>query len=540
MLTILCSVRRIKCDEGKPECNNCIRAAKSCHGNGYSDMRAAAASSTPLGNTQPSMALAPSRVKLNRQDLHAFNILRQKTMGQITGMFDRAFWTVDVLRASHVYPAIWHACLAISAMHERLALPATTSKDRETRRSRHAFALGQYNTAIRHLVEIAAKPRLSDSDQETIVLASTLFTGICCMDGDVTQAIIHARNGLGVFYQWQKTRPSGVRGDYRTGRVLSSDTLTTLTAHVSLQVFDRTCIVDNPPPHIPPELFQCAETPFMSANAAYQELVPIASTLLELSQDRILRRISTIHVEEDTTAAAALRDSYLAALRAWEGKFEEYLATRDPSSDDQHCILMLRLLWMCVTIYTQDRSSVEPGLTRREFEHYVPSFERFVELAEQLYEEQDAAETEGPPVFSFSLALCKFIFYVGLVCRSTRLRERLTSVLRRNPRRDGVWDSEMVALVLEAVVAFEERTQREALMGTDCHCECEVGVFACDEHRVAAVKAEYMTDGLMDLEILRQRDVDCRGKGEVVRVRWSWWERLGDTERWMGEGGVVG
>ncbi len=402
-----------------------------------------------------------------------------------------------------------------------------------------AFVFGSTRN-LQHLVKIVAKPRLSDSDQETIVLASTLFTGICCMEGDLTQAIIHARNGLGVFYQWQRGRPSGLRGDYRTGRVLSSDALTTLTSHVSLQVFDRTCIVDNPPPHIPPELFQCEDTPFMSANAAYQELVPIASTLLELSQDRTLRRIAVTTTEDDTTAASRLRESYISAFKAWEGKFQDFLTGRAASSDDQHCIVTLQLLWMGVTIFTQDRSSEEPGLTRWEFDQYMPAFERFVELTEQLYDEEDAAEAGGPPVFSFALALCKFIFYVGRVCRSTRLRRRLGTVLRKNPRRDGVWDSQMVALILERVVEFEERTQKAA-QASGCVCECETGVFACDDHRVASIKAEYMSDGLMDVEILRQDDLDAKRRGEVVRVLWSWREGMGKLER-KGEdaGGCIG
>ena len=468
------------------------------------------------------MSLVPSKVRANKQDLQAFNILRQKTMGQIAGIFDRAFWTVDVLRASHVYPAIWHACLAISAMHERLQLPVWTSTDKETLHSRYEFALGQYNTAIQHLVKIAAKPRLTDNDQETIVLASILFTGICCMEGDLTQAITHARNGLGVFYQWQGSRPFGLRGDYRTGRVMSADALTTLTAHVSLQVFDRTCVVNNPPPHIPPELFQCAMTPFTSANAAYLELVPIASTLLEISSGRHVP--GSQFPDREAPAIQRLRASYLEAFSTWETKFHDFLAIHDPT-DDLHSVLLLRLLRTGLTLYTYEQNNETPGLTRKQFEKFTPVFERFVGLAEQVFEVNERLESDAPPVFSFSLAVLKFIFYVGRVCRDTELRKRLIAVLRANPRRDGVWDSWMLALVLEEVVQFEEQNAAAAA-STGSTCECDVGLFACDYHRAASITAEYPADGVADVVLLTRKDLEEDTVGKFVQLVWDGdWER---------------
>lgn len=461
--------------------------------------------------------MAPSKVRANQQDLQAFNILRQKTMSQIAGIFDRAFWTVDVLRASHVYPAIWHACLAISAMHERLQLPDWTGADKETRHSRYKFALEQYNTAIQHLVKIAARPRLTDNDQETIFLASILFTGICCMEGDLTQAITHARNGLGVFYQRQGNRPSGLRGDYRTGRVMSADALTTLTAHVSLQVFDRTCVVDNPPPHIPPEHFQCATTPFTSTNAAYLELVPIASTLLELCAGRIVP--GSRFPDRDAPALQHLRASYSEAFSTWETKFHEFLAIHDPT-DDVHSVLMIRLLSTGLGLYAYEQNNETPGLTRKQFEAFTPEFERFVDLAEQVFQGKERLESDAPPVFSFSLALLKFVFYVGRVCRSTELRKRVIAMLRANPRRDGVWDSYMLALVLQEITQFEEQNAAAAV-STESACECDVGHFACDYHRAASITAEYPADGVADVVLLTRKDLEENALGKSMQLVWD-------------------
>lgn len=104
--------RRIKCDERWPYCKNCLATGRICDRYivGESQLPAAA-----LGH-QPSQRLWPLDVSPSVEGREMFHFFRSEGVNQVVGYFDASFWTVDVLRAAQVYPAIWHAMLAMAAM----------------------------------------------------------------------------------------------------------------------------------------------------------------------------------------------------------------------------------------------------------------------------------------------------------------------------------------------------------------------------------------------------------------------------------------
>lgn len=76
-------------------------------------------SALPLSLTQrPRTTLGPVGVKLNLSDMSMIDALRFQIVELIAGSFDHAFGAIDVLRACQVQPAIWHASLAMTALHQ--------------------------------------------------------------------------------------------------------------------------------------------------------------------------------------------------------------------------------------------------------------------------------------------------------------------------------------------------------------------------------------------------------------------------------------
>lgn len=70
----------------------------------------------------------------------------QCTCSQLAGFFGSDFWERLVLQAAHNEPAVRHAVVAIGSRHE-LAMYQTAKKGVEG-----TFALGEYNLAIKHLL----------------------------------------------------------------------------------------------------------------------------------------------------------------------------------------------------------------------------------------------------------------------------------------------------------------------------------------------------------------------------------------------------
>ncbi|KAL7816366.1 hypothetical protein V8C44DRAFT_370140 [Trichoderma aethiopicum] len=176
-----CKQRRIKCDEQRPSCSQCIRSKKEC--SGYPaptrglrtavDVRIApkplAPSSSGLPQLQPTpssiasaststtasllltghtIMLPPRRAHRRKRQtkpavhvpgaavpfmyepshnlalMHTeslyFDLFRVQTASELSGYFDSTFWTQRVLQECHFEPAIRHAVVALGALYKTL------------------------------------------------------------------------------------------------------------------------------------------------------------------------------------------------------------------------------------------------------------------------------------------------------------------------------------------------------------------------------------------------------------------------------------
>lgn len=133
-------IRRIKCDEARPDCQKCASTGRRCDG-----YRTSSSSS----NKPP---LAPKRphaldLQLMESDLErrSFDFFRKRTVGMLSGIFDPSFWTRLVLQATHHEPAIRHAVVALGALHESFEV--------RPREEPSILAMQQYGKAIGCLIK---------------------------------------------------------------------------------------------------------------------------------------------------------------------------------------------------------------------------------------------------------------------------------------------------------------------------------------------------------------------------------------------------
>lgn len=129
-------VRRVKCDETRPECLRCTSTRRVC--DGYAPVQRPDQSNSLAMTAVPSLDIHDCA-----QSRRSFAFFTQRTSPQLAGFFGSVFWERLVLQTAHHEPAIRHAIVAIGSLHEQKTVAGGFDV---------TFALEQYNLAIKKLL----------------------------------------------------------------------------------------------------------------------------------------------------------------------------------------------------------------------------------------------------------------------------------------------------------------------------------------------------------------------------------------------------
>jgi hypothetical protein len=248
--------RRIKCDEKRPSCTQCVRSKKIC--TGYPPPSRSARSHEVLAiapkpnpvveiqarplvpitqarelparrqkkivqrlHTPPDTPVTnPSSMTLYRPSLHLpmqqqeglyFQLFRTHTANELSGYFDSVFWTRTVLQECHSEAAIRHAVVALGALYKTLekssesppSSPSDVSNPMDGAYRHWEVAVKQYSDACQALF------LLNNQDQKynRVRLMSSVL--LACFDsfiGDHKQAIKQIQAGLCLLEQLRVER----------------------------------------------------------------------------------------------------------------------------------------------------------------------------------------------------------------------------------------------------------------------------------------------------------------------------------------------
>ncbi|KAI0446682.1 hypothetical protein F4803DRAFT_559350 [Xylaria telfairii] len=239
-----CKQRRIKCDEKRPACTQCVRSKKDCTGYPppprakiYEEKRIApkppnsdliqartVLASKPRGpsiiqiaSTPPSVTLRaltppetpkytalvlhqPSTIPFDSHEGLYFQLFRDYTASELSGFFDSSFWTRRVLQECHSEEAIRHAVVALGALYKTLekiseSPPSSPSNtDHLDNANRHwEVAFKHYSLAIRAVVSSAPHDQAT---KRMSLMASVLLACFDSFVGDHKQAIWQIQSGL--------------------------------------------------------------------------------------------------------------------------------------------------------------------------------------------------------------------------------------------------------------------------------------------------------------------------------------------------------
>ncbi|PMD39258.1 hypothetical protein L207DRAFT_513744 [Hyaloscypha variabilis F] len=198
-----CKVRRVKCDEGKPECARCLKFGVGCDGYETKKVkketvilapkRELAIKDQPL----PTLQLQPDltfHLRGDAEDTQYFRFFRDETAYELSGgFFDEPIWNQMILQSCHEAPCIQKMALSMAGLSR--ALKANNFKEEK---SPHVeYALQQYEKSLRHFRLFVASN--GSPDPRMLLMAGLLIYCFECLQGNIENAIQQIRSMMSVF-----------------------------------------------------------------------------------------------------------------------------------------------------------------------------------------------------------------------------------------------------------------------------------------------------------------------------------------------------
>ncbi|KAJ4265998.1 hypothetical protein NW762_003971 [Fusarium torreyae] len=199
-----CRIRKIKCDEGKPYCQKCVKTDRKC--DGYeSPFRLV--SSQPINNTQTgSIKLdvgqlpADSTAEAVPLDIKSLNrIMSIKTILDVDlGCEQEAS---QVLQASLTDSTLRHALLSLRALREDLESTGVTPKFFAKQTPSYNYGLQQYSMALSGLASNLSTP--SSEGLKSILLCCQVLISIEQVRGNFAAMGLHIIRGLSIMREYR-------------------------------------------------------------------------------------------------------------------------------------------------------------------------------------------------------------------------------------------------------------------------------------------------------------------------------------------------
>ncbi|KAK2002529.1 hypothetical protein LX36DRAFT_678257 [Colletotrichum falcatum] len=178
-----CKIRRVKCDEAKPNCLRCSRSGRVC--DGYPDPARRRSDQLRLMRPQ---SLFPD---IGMQESRALQYFCEMVSPNLPGTTDPYFWTHLVVQFSRYEPAARHSIIAISSLYEDIVRGEDNPSGVLSHQNHNnIITLRHYNAAIKELKEIQS-PGL-------VLLVCILFICLEVLQGNRDAAVRHCTHGIAI------------------------------------------------------------------------------------------------------------------------------------------------------------------------------------------------------------------------------------------------------------------------------------------------------------------------------------------------------
>lgn len=452
-------IRKVKCDETKPFCQRCTKTGRKC--DGYLDPRALAKRRGPRDVAPFDQSLSPLLEFAAPEEQRAFWFFQNCTASCISGDFDAEFWRVIVLQISQNEPAVRHAVLAVSSLHEGLGAGFS---DGALSHPQQSFALQQYNKAISRLLEqmnnSLTKPLAS-------LLTCVMFVCIEYMQGKDKESLIHLEQGRQLLTRIDQ-RSNDPDMEYIVRHIVPLYTRLSLTSF----------LFGGSPVRIPDALKPQRDIPaiFDSFDSMRHSLHDFMEQAFQFTQSaRPAKNINDSLPQGTLKLLEVEQGQLISRLAKLNVAFSLFRASRSsPSPEKSLLVLQMYLhaqhIWVSTAL---DSSEVV-------YDNFLPSFAAIVPLA-AAYLDLESPSQHHPfsrpqsssryhfvpeqlsiayaSNFTFDTHIIPPLYYVATKCRHPLIRRSALDLLRRNPsRRENLWRASVMGALAGHIVLLEEQS----------------------------------------------------------------------------------
>lgn len=214
-------IRKVKCDEQKPQCQKCLSTGRVC--DGYP-------SQAPTRARRPALLLAvPVTQYLKTEDDHRAFQQFVNFVPRLTNFASTELWNTYILQMSHAEAAIQHIILAVGHL---LSTHTPTSDETIILKDRNQQMIYyHYGKALHSLINS------SDPDVNTVLMSCLIFCLFEELQRNCYPAIQHIVAGRDIILKHIRTRKSSTRSD-NLASIKASSGWNPLLAQL-LQVYKR-------------------------------------------------------------------------------------------------------------------------------------------------------------------------------------------------------------------------------------------------------------------------------------------------------------
>ncbi|KAK8043027.1 C6 zinc finger domain-containing protein [Apiospora phragmitis] len=492
-----CKIRKVKCDEGRPACDRCFSTGRVCDGYGVWGGGGNGFGSRPAG-PRPCEAVLPHRglspigggssSKITAAEQDCFEWFSCKAATKLQGIFCITFWSQLLPQACLNEPAIMHASLALSSTHQKNVINSSdvdpllssvppSGEDRCVLDKSDEFTLVQYSKAIQQLQPHLATAGKSSSAASIRValIACLVFANLEFLNSRYNIGIAHLHSGLKLLGEFQGYALDGDEPvlvlkpprDFVDEWI--ADTLTKLLVQANLHGAQGM-----PYPRL---VMRITTTPlpsftFHTVTEARQHLDQLFNDVLYLAEDSRRLRTSTSssgntkHSDIEKRKLTRRQIKILTGLHTWHSTYtaSRSLMKSTLSPFTHYGYLLLLSMYhqaqiMAAVCLTADETEAEAV-----YDAHAASFLAIVRHSSEL-RRLVRYEAHYNPLVQYTSKIAQStadmgwippLYYTALKCRARRVRLHALRFLGFKPHKEGIWDTEVAAIVVREVIRLEE------------------------------------------------------------------------------------